>query len=182
MDAHPNILTPSREIEECSEFLRRMSTQWETARHCHLTLSLLLTKIKEIENDPDPGMSSHSYALRNTERANDSLKPPSLHEQDLRKAQGRSRSQAEQPHPTVPGAFRGSEGPGIGLLASEHPTNFHTDIPSTEISPPHILGFQNMETNYLAGGSSFDLNMVDLFGGSNFDSLLDVIGQQYPNF
>jgi hypothetical protein len=39
-----------------------------------------------------------------------------------------------------------------------------------------------METNYLAGGSSFDLNMVDLFGGSNFDSLLDVIGQQYPNF
>ena len=182
MDPHPNILTPYREIEECSEFLRRMSTQWETARHCHLTLSLLSTKIKEIENDPDPAMTSHSYALRNMEMANDSLKSPNLHERDLRKSQGHFRSQAEQPHPTSSGGRRGSEGPGMGQFSSEHPTNFHADIPSTETSTPQNLGFQNMETNYMAGGSSFDLNMVDLFGGSNVDSLLDVIGQQYPNF
>ncbi|KAJ5654502.1 transcriptional regulator family: Fungal Specific TF [Penicillium lividum] len=44
------------------------------------------------------------------------------------------------------------------------------------------IGFQSEDAGYLAGGSSFDLNMVDLLDGADFDSLFDLIGQQYPSF
>jgi hypothetical protein len=60
--------------------------------------------------------------------------------------------------------------------------NLSAEVSPTEIPTAQILEFQNMDTNYLASGSTFDLNMGDLFGGSDFDSLLDMIGQQYPGF
>lgn len=182
------MLTSHREIEECSNLLRGMSAQWETARHCHMTLSILSTKIKQMEGDPDLAVSSHSYALRNMERAKDSLGPSDLHEQAKMRSGGQYGSRTEQSYPTVPDNLQTSsydcDGPGIAPapVVSEHPTNFHGDASAAEIPSSQILEFQNLDTNYLAGSSSFDLNMGDLFGGSNFDSILDMIGQQYPGF
>jgi hypothetical protein len=165
-----------------------MSLQWETASHCHNTLSLLFTKIKQMEHDPDSAMGSHSYALRNVDRTHDSLGPSNLHEQARRKSEGQSRSRSEQYYPTIPEgpqrASHGHGGPAIGTVPviSGHSANLNTDVSPTEIAPSQVLEFQNIDTNYLAGGSTFDLNMGDLFGGSNFDSLLDIFGQQYPSF
>lgn len=183
-----NTLTSSREIEECSDFLRRMSLQWETAIHCHNTLSLLYAKIKQMENDRDSVMSSHSYALRNVERANDSLGLSNLHEQARRRSESQSRSRSEQHYSTISESPKrsshGHRGPAIGPVPviPGHPANVNADAPPAELPISQVLEFQNMDTNYLAGGSTFDLNMGDLFGGSNFDSLLDMIGQQYPSF
>lgn len=183
-----DLITPHREIEECSNLLRGMSAQWETARHCHMTLSMLSTKIKQMEDDQDSAMSSHSYALRNMERTKDSLGPSNLHEQASMRSGGQYRSRTEQTYATVAESLqtssydRGGTGIPPAPVISGHPTNFHGDTLATEIPSSQILEFQNMDTNYLAGGSSFDLNMGDLFGGSNFDSILDMIGQQYPGF
>lgn len=44
------------------------------------------------------------------------------------------------------------------------------------------LDFQTTEPSHIHAGSNFDLNMVDLLQGANFDSLFDIIGQQYPSF
>ncbi|KAL2007780.1 hypothetical protein VTN00DRAFT_7762 [Thermoascus crustaceus] len=40
-----------REINECLEILRIMSGQWETAKHCHMALSVLLLNIRRQSND-----------------------------------------------------------------------------------------------------------------------------------
>lgn len=139
-----------------------------------------------MENNPDSAVSSHSYALRDMERTKDSLGPSNLDEH--RKSEGQYRSRAEQPYHTIPESLQSSShgrgGPVVGPapVIPGHQTNFNADASPTEMPPSQILDFQCMDSNYLVGGSSFDLNMVDLFGGSNFDSLLDMIGQQYPSF
>ena len=43
------------------------------------------------------------------------------------------------------------------------------------------LNFQNVDSGQFAG-SSFDLNMIDLLQGADFNSLFDIVGQQYPSF
>lgn len=180
-----DMLTFYREIEECSEFLRGMSLQWETARHCHMTLSLLSTKIKNMENDPESVTSSHPYALRNMERANTDLQAD-LYDQGRWSSESQTNPRNEQSYNSegirVPGQGRAGHGTGVAPVASEYSTNLNPDASQSELSSSQALEFQNMGTDYLAGGSGFDLNMVDLFGGSNIDSLFDMIGQQYPSF
>ncbi|OOQ88254.1 putative fungal specific transcription factor [Penicillium brasilianum] len=177
-----------QEIEECLTFLRCMSSQWETARHCHMTLSLLSTKIKQMEDDPNLAVNSHSYALGSMERAKDSLGPSNPHEKTTMRSGGQCRSRAEQVYPTDPESLQtfiyDHGGPRIpsAPVTSEHQPNSHGEESATERPSSQILEVQNMDTNNLAGGSSFDLNMGDLFEGSGFDSLLDMIGQQYPGF
>ena len=181
-----DMLTFYREIEECSEFLRRMSLQWETARHCHMTLSLLSTKIKNTENDPESVASSHSYALRNMEREKTGLQSSDLRDQARWSSESQTNPRNEQSYSSkgirVPGQGRAGHSSGVAPVASEYSTNLNPDASQSELTSPQALEFQDMGTDYLAGGSGFDLNMVDLFGGSNFDSLLDMMGQQYPSF
>lgn len=49
---------------------------------------------------------------------------------------------------------------------------------------PSSLQMDLQDTNpaQLEGISNFDLNMVDLIEGANFDTLFDMIGQQFPSF
>ncbi|KAF3393972.1 hypothetical protein F1880_005077 [Penicillium rolfsii] len=178
-----------REIEECSGFLGRMSLQWEAAVHCHNTLSLLSAKIRQMENGPGSSISSHSYALRNVERTSISLGSSSVHEQARQNSEGQPYSRSEQLYPHIPEIHRRSShglgGAAIGPVPviSGHQAILDAEASPTEISPSQILEFQSMDANYVAdGGSTFDLNMGGLFGGSDFDSLFDIIGQQYPNF
>jgi hypothetical protein len=183
-----DMLTFYREIEECSEFLRRMSLQWETARHCHMTLLLLSTKIKDTGNDPESVTSSYSYALRSTERAKVSLQSSNQHDQARWSSESHTNRLNEQSYPPysegirIPGRGLAGHGTGAAPVASEYSTNLNPDASQNELSSSQALDFQNMGTDYLACSSGFDLNMVDLFGGSNFDSLLDMMGQQYPSF
>lgn len=181
-----DMLTFYREIEECSEFLRRMSPQWETARHCHMTLSLLSTKITDTENDTESVTSSHSYALRNMERAKTGLQSSNLHDQKRWLSESQANPRNELSYNSegiqVPGQGRAGDRTGAAPVASEYSTRLNPDASESELSSSQAVMFQNMGTDYLTGGSGFDLNMVDLFGGSNFDSLLDMMGQQYPSF
>ncbi|KAJ5157142.1 uncharacterized protein N7482_008242 [Penicillium canariense] len=177
-----------QEIDECSSFLRRMSTQWETARHCCMTLSVLSAKIKQMEINPDAAATSHAYALRNMERENDFLDTSDLNVQSKRKSHSHSTIPADRPRPimaeTIENSGYGHRGPGFDPVSvrSQHSTNFNEEPLPAETPPSQTLDFQDTTPNYSTLGPSFDLNMVDLLGGADFDSLLDIVGQRYPSF
>jgi len=166
------MLTTLREIDECSEFLRRMSSQWETARQCHHALSLLSSKIKKMSNEQQSPANPHAYAVRTPDRNDTSINSFNREisqQEEIISADGH-RIEAEyasiipEPRPEInPMPSRCNESVNDSILAED-------------------LDFQSEDAGYLAGGSSFDLNMVDLLDGADFDSLFDLIGQQYPSF
>lgn len=165
------MLTAIREIDDCSEFLRRMSSQWETARQCHHALSLLSTKIKRMGNEQQSLANPHAYALRSPDGNDSSIHSiyPERYQQDITSA---DRHHTEAGYPRVNPEPR----PEINPMPSRYKESANDSILAED------LGFQSDDAGYLAGGSSFDLNMVDLLDGADFDSLFDLIGQQYPSF
>ncbi|KAJ5526770.1 hypothetical protein N7513_010929 [Penicillium frequentans] len=161
-----------QEIDDCLEFLRRMSSQWETARQCHHALSLLSTKIKQMGNEQQSLANPHAYAMRTPDRndsAIDSLDRDRSQKQDITSADSHH-TEAEYPN-VIP-----EPRPEINPMPSRYGELGNDSILTED------LGFQSEDAGYLAGGSSFDLNMVDLLDGADFDSLFDLIGQQYPSF
>ena len=72
--------------------------------------------------------------------------------------------------PTVvsPASMHLSHMNGQGILA-DTPSSLQIDLQDT--NPAQLEGISN-----------FDLNMVDLIEGANFDTLFDMIGQQFPSF
>ncbi|KAK1149330.1 hypothetical protein N8T08_006552 [Aspergillus melleus] len=55
----------SREISECLDFLHLMSTQWETAKHCHRALSLLAHNIHhQFTSPPTTSTPTRTLSLR----------------------------------------------------------------------------------------------------------------------
>lgn len=158
-----------------------MSGQWETARHCHMALYMLATKIRQTEDNLEETSHPHAYALRDREAR-------SLEFSEVRRQKRFSGS------PTG-GHQRETQSPGRTSETSPNPTSQATQSafdPTSRLSHlpeeptlggmPAELDFSNMDPSQLPGSSNFDLNMVDLLQGANFDSLFDVIGQQYPSF
>ncbi|KAJ6102072.1 hypothetical protein N7486_004499 [Penicillium sp. IBT 16267x] len=148
-----------QEIDDCSEFLRRMSSQWETARQCHHALSLLSAKIRQMGNEQQSVVNPHAYAVRTPD-----INDISIASFDRKRLQVDDPNSVPEPRPEInPMPSRYNESGNNSILAED-------------------LGFQNEDAGCLAGGSSFDLNMVDLLDGADFNSLFDLIGQQYPSF
>lgn len=166
------MLIPLREIDDCLKFLRHMSSQWETARQCHHALSLLSTKIKQMGNEQQSLANPHAYAVRTPDGNDDSIN--SIHseryQQDDRTSADGHHTEAGYPR-VIP-----EPRPEINPMPSRY------NEPANDSILAEDLGFQREDAGYLAGGSSFDLNMVDLLDGADFDSLFDLIGQQYPSF
>ncbi|KAJ5106450.1 hypothetical protein N7456_003125 [Penicillium angulare] len=152
-----------QEIDECSSFLLRMSSQWETAKQCHQALLLLSSKVRRDQHNMS---NPHAYALRTPDREAASSEQDELREQNKYYQTNASPYDAFVPEPR----------PEINPMPARYNEgNTHSTVTEE-------LDFQSAEAGYLAGGSSFDLNMVDLLDGANFDSLFDLIGQQYPSF
>ncbi|BCR84190.1 transcription factor domain-containing protein [Aspergillus chevalieri] len=189
----------SQEINECLEFLYIMSPQWETARHCHSALSLLFSNIRQSAQEPqgyrhraeDEGSATNtnkkrrldnnpSYYADGQEQMRPSLVPnPNLEEQ--------------QQQSTINPVSQSPE-PNQELVNSYDPTSISADAATadngfTEADNNRLFYFSDGTTSNpgqgpgLSGVGNFDLNMVDLFQApSNFDSLFDLFGQQYPSF
>ncbi|KAJ5085936.1 hypothetical protein N7532_010707 [Penicillium argentinense] len=195
-----------QEIESCSNFLHQMSTQWETARHCEIALSLLAAKIREAENEPDAAAKAHAYAIMRREEG-EPLNPSEQREQrraqlNNRSAESRTNSQktpfeanstqrrapqTEGPYTEMAGVSLNANFLGTGTVHETVQRPYQSIGLGMDLGPAGApsslaLDFQQTDSSQLAGGSSFDLNMVDLLQGANFDSLFDMIGQQYPSF
>ncbi|KUM62466.1 hypothetical protein ACN42_g4655 [Penicillium freii] len=182
-----------QEIEEFSGFLRLMSTQWETAKHCHMSLSVLAAKIKQSESGSDPTANSQAYVTRGSEGSptlvesltareenrrrlgrlshlqeepGSSVEPSEL--EPRRNALGESMHRGHDPTVVSPASMHLSHMNGQGILA-DTPSSLQMDLQDT--NPAQLEGISN-----------FDLNMVDLIEGANFDTLFDMIGQQFPSF
>lgn len=176
-----------------------MSPQWETAKHCHSALSLLFSNIRQSAQEPqgyrhraeDEGSATNtnkkrrldnnpSYYADGQEQMRPSLVPnPNLEEQ--------------QQQSTINPVSQSPE-PNQELVNSYDPTSISADAATadngfTEADNNRLFYFSDGTTSNpgqgpgLSGVGNFDLNMVDLFQApSNFDSLFDLFGQQYPSF
>jgi hypothetical protein len=194
-----------QEIDACLGFLNQMSVQWETARHCQLALSVLAAKIRQVQSHPDAAAKAHSYTLRRRGEA-EALDPAERREQKRAKLNRRSsephsprgassddalgRRNASQPDVSYPAVMAGfGNNTSMGLQAGQdsaqrhsQPVNPNGEPTLADMPSSLALDFQQTEASQLQGGPNFDLNMVDLLQGANFDSLFDIIGQQYPSF
>ncbi|KAJ5170254.1 uncharacterized protein N7500_003037 [Penicillium coprophilum] len=182
-----------QEIEECSRFLRLMSTQWETAKHCHMSLSVLAAKIQQSESGSNSTADSQGYVMRRSEGSPTFVESLDTRGENRRRFSRMSHSQEE---------------PGLAAESSDlekrngiwgesmHKGNDPTLFPSASTHPPQMeeqgiladthsslhMDLQDTNPAQFEGTSNFDLNMVDLIDGANFDSLFDMIGQQFPSF
>lgn len=72
--------------------------------------------------------------------------------------------------------------PTLVPLASMHPSQMNEQHIFTDTPSSLHMDLQDTNPAHLEGISNFDLNMVDLIEGANFDTLFDMIGQQFPSF
>lgn len=146
-----------------------------------MALYLLAMKIRQTEDNLEETSHPHAYALKDREAR--SLELSEVHRQKRlasshtdglqRETQSPGRTSERSPNPAsqetqstfdpASRLYHLPEEPTLGGMSSE-------------------LDFSNMDPSQPPGNSNFDLNMVDLLQGANFDSLFDVIGQQYPSF
>ncbi|KAF9247479.1 transcriptional regulator family: Fungal Specific TF [Penicillium roqueforti] len=182
-----------QEIDEFSGFLRLMSTQWETAKHCHMSLSVLAAKIQQSESGSDKTAKSQAYVMRGSEGSPTHVEYSTAREEN-RQRLGRLSHLHEEP-----GLFAGAselESRNNTWVESMHRGHDPTVVPSTSMYPSQMneqgiltdtssstqMDLQDTDPAQLKGSSNFDLNMVDLIEGANFDTLFDMIGQQFPSF
>lgn len=167
-----------------------MSAQWETAKHCHMSLSVLAAKIKQTPG----GADSHSqvYATRGSPTLGESLH---VREERRRKLSGQSPVPENHPNLSEGANF---ENRGHQLNESNIDHTWRGEDSTWDQSAQVLNGseygtlaetpyslhmtFQDTNASQFEGVSNFDLNMVDLIQGANFDSLFDLTGQQYPSF
>lgn len=170
-----------------------MSTQWETAKHCHMSLSVLAAKIKQPESGSDPTSNSQAYVTRRSERSPTLVESLTAREENRRKL-GRLSHLREEPgssaEPSELEPRRNSWGesmyrerdPTVVPSALMHPSQMNEQDILADTPSSLQMDLQDTNPTQLEGISNFDLNMVDLIEGANFDTLFDMIGQQFPSF
>ncbi|KAJ5824029.1 hypothetical protein N7447_006369 [Penicillium robsamsonii] len=182
-----------QEIEELSGFLRLMSTQWETAKHCHMSLSVLAAKVQQSGNGSDPTENSQAYVTRGSEGSPTFVESLNAREENRQRLSRISHlqedpelsaesSDLEQRNNTWGESIHRGQNPTLFPSASMHPPQLNEQGILTDISSSLHMNLQDTEPTQFEGISNFDLNMVDLIDGANFDTLFDMIGQQFPSF
>ncbi|KAJ5183325.1 hypothetical protein N7492_000941 [Penicillium capsulatum] len=164
-----------REINECLDFLKKMSGQWETARHCQMALSWLFTKIGQGKNESVGLSNSHSYAM-DTPRGSISLDLLGARRQGLRVSQVAEHEDSQTQRPG--NVLEGFKSPQL----DPSPRSPRHAFPGENLPVGSSLDVDSIDPTQPYAGSNFDLNMADLLHGANFDSLFDMVGQQYPGF
>ncbi|KAL4789482.1 hypothetical protein BDV19DRAFT_383090 [Aspergillus venezuelensis] len=167
------------EINTCLDILRSMSTQWEPAKHCHRALTLLLRAV-----------SRGDAASINTTN-NNTAGPGTAHADSSTSLPGSDKTQAS----TQPSAQKGKKRK-LDSAAEQGGREGDGNVPDTPASGfdgssayPGYSVPGSEAVGQQAGGNAeweatldLDMNMVDLLQEGNFDSLMDLFGQQYPTF
>ncbi|KAJ5964205.1 uncharacterized protein N7479_004081 [Penicillium vulpinum] len=182
-----------QEIEEFSGFLRLMSSKWETAKHCQISLSVLAAKIQQSESSSDPTANSQAYVTRGSEGSPTLVQSLTTREENLQRLSRLSHLQEQPALSAEPSDIRRWKNtweesmrrghdptlvPPVSMQLSQmNEQEILDDIPSSL-----QMDLQGTGSARFEGISNFDLNMVDLIEGANFDTLFDIIGQQFPNF
>lgn len=170
-----------------------MSTQWETAKHCHMSLSVLAAKIQQSGSGSDPTSNSQAYVTRGSEGSPTLVESLTAREENRRRLGYLSHFQED---PGLSAEPSNLEQRNNVWGESAHRRNDPTLVPSASMYPSQMseqgiladtpsslqMDLQDTNTTHLEGISNFDLNMVDLIEGANFDTLFDMIGQQFPSF
>jgi hypothetical protein len=150
-----------------------MSTQWDTAKHCHRALSLLAENIRHSFTSTQ---QSPSLDLATT--SNQHINPSSREEAAI--ASKRRKLSSYDPSVPLPSASASAESiSGQDLLDAPVSGNVHLEPNAT--TPNGNFPIDDSSTS-AAALMDLDLNTVDLLQGANFDYLLDMFGQQYPSF
>ncbi|KAJ9401598.1 transcriptional regulator family: Fungal Specific TF [Paecilomyces variotii] len=188
-----------QEISECLDILSLMSSQWDTAKQCHTALSSLFLKIKRQNsndtNNPNNLLLSSTYDTfthhaqpsspttivlpssntptnphdyydfhRHKRRKTDPTNDPS--DQNTQSTQQQQQSLLLPPPPLTQAYNSNNDNAEItGSITNNNPTSWN------------LSGLEDLQW---PGGSesatNFDLNMTDLFHGTNWDCLFDLSG------
>ncbi|KAL4780912.1 hypothetical protein BJX76DRAFT_350607 [Aspergillus varians] len=164
------------EISSCLDILRSMSTQWEPAKHCHRALTLLLRAVTRL--DSTSGNTTITNTATNTISGSDPnaslLEGQSSSTQsssNVRKKRKLDSSVAEQKSIER----QGREADMSGLSGGNGLGGGNSGVPGGG----DMAGQQEVDWDQ---SLDLDMNMVDLLQEGNFDSLMDLFGQQYPTF
>ena len=186
------------------DYLHIMSTQWETARHCHSALSVLSSNIRQAMDTPSTEPSPADNTSNRNNNRNDeaptrskrrrlSLSQPSNEESQQALSSSaaaaaggggaQAQAQAQQPmYSNTPDTQNTTSASATATTAYLYfPEAQQAPLPSQPSSPK------------LPGAGNFDLNMGDLLtgdaaagldagGGTGLDSFLDLFGGQFPGF
>ncbi|KAL2820946.1 hypothetical protein BDW59DRAFT_174285 [Aspergillus cavernicola] len=180
------------EISSCLDFLRIMSAKWEPAKHCHRALSLLLRAVSR----PDPPTTINAAAtniatasamgttittaigtLSNNNPSRGADQSPLTNKRKKRKVDSSS-------YPHSPG----TTGMGIGVdyveeSLSQQDAGFgFSTVPGSGVDIGGDGSGSASEGMNWDQSLDLDMNMADLLQEGNFDSLMDLFGQQYPTF
>ncbi|KAL6234021.1 hypothetical protein BDW75DRAFT_241494 [Aspergillus navahoensis] len=166
------------EIENCLEILGTMAGRWEPARHCHRALKVLLRAVSggssaaasnayvDMRSSNDTaGTTGHGaqfHPLTSSASEDVSQSVSATNSRKRRKVE-LSSAETQLPESTADQETSAESGPTGG----------------NELDTPSEIGGQDVYWGYSMG---LDINMVDLLQEGNFDSLMDLFGQQYPTF
>ncbi|KAL3461444.1 hypothetical protein BJX64DRAFT_277776 [Aspergillus heterothallicus] len=198
-----------QEISSCLDFLRIMSTQWEPAKHCHRALSLLLRAISRFDTNPVAVTESTSNpntgpvmprpTADTTPATRSSRTESNLCNTNIAPSRSLGSSEIES---SPVGTLRKKRKVDVSLSSSlTHPagpsgSGFTSgdDVVSQTRAGENLYDGGGDGSDLAASGFSsqqglnwdqsleLDMNMVDLLQEGNFDSLMDLFGQQYPTF
>ncbi|KAL4922771.1 hypothetical protein BDW62DRAFT_215725 [Aspergillus aurantiobrunneus] len=163
------------EISSCLDILRTMSTQWEPAKHCHRALALLLRAVSRAEKPGGTATTATNAIIgpdHNTTIPGDdpssSQSTTAANARKKRKIDGSSHMEQA----CLDGLGDGTHMPGF---AGGNGLGVSGCIPSggEMAGPGDVEWDQSLD---------LDMNMVDLLQEGNFDSLMDLFGQQHPTF
>lgn len=159
-----------------------MSTQWEPAKHCHRALTLLLRAVSRRQETANPSATATSNNTTTTAGADQSTSLPGIGEE----------TSASQSHVGPSSTRKRRKLDNSSTSAEQDSENQGVDISGLA---GNGAGNNGLGVSGLSGGIAvpgqdgdwdqsldLDMNMVDLLQEGNFDSLMDLFGQQYPTF
>ncbi|KAL4741909.1 fungal-specific transcription factor domain-containing protein [Aspergillus similis] len=170
------------EIENCLEILGTMAGRWEPARHCQRALRVLLKAVSGgssitasngtagIESSNEivsigHGAQQHVQTISIGENASSAATAQSVSATNFRKKRKVELSSAETQ---------------LQDSTADQETIAESGFTGgSELDTPREIGAQDVDWGHALG---LDINMVDLLQEGNFDSLMDLFGQQYPTF
>lgn len=168
-----------------------MSAQWEPAKHCHRALTLLLRAVsrRQETTTTNPGATATTTAITaattTTASANQSTSLLGIGEEAPASQSQAGPSSSTRKKRKLDNNYASAE--------QDSDENQGVDIPGLagNTAGNNGLGVSGLSGSIVVPGQEdgdwdqsldLDMNMVDLLQEGNFDSLMDLFGQQYPTF
>ncbi|RDW93502.1 transcription factor domain-containing protein [Aspergillus mulundensis] len=166
------------EIEACLAILKSMAGQWEPARHCHRALGLLLRAVERGDGRAGGGggglataAGADGQGLGFAGLGGENGEVSAVMGETGSTMNPRKRRRVEPSYSTGVQSQDFLEDERMNAdsaLLGENALDTQGEMMGQDVSWDQSLGL--------------DMNMVDLLQEGNFDSLMDLFGQQYPTF